>query len=34
MLPISVWHKYLNDLTVADALLDRLTSGAHARKLG
>jgi len=32
-LPISAWHEYLNDPTVADALLDRLTSGAHRLEL-
>lgn len=28
-LPVSAWHEYLNDPTVADALLDRLLNGAH-----
>ena len=28
-LPIGAWHDYLNDPTVADALLDRLLNGAH-----
>lgn len=32
-LPIGAWHEYLNDPTVADALLDRLTSGAHRLEL-
>jgi DNA replication protein DnaC len=32
-LPISAWHQYLNDPTVADALLDRLTSSAHRLEL-
>lgn len=32
-LPISAWHEYLSDPTVADALLDRLTSGAHRIEL-
>src|SRR5947207_1371286 len=32
-LPISAWHDYLSDPTVADALLDRLTSGAHRIEL-
>jgi len=32
-LPISAWHGYLSDPTVADALLDRLTSGAHRIEL-
>ncbi|HZS05912.1 MAG TPA: IS21-like element helper ATPase IstB [Blastocatellia bacterium] len=32
-LPISAWHEYLNDPTVADALLDRLLDGAHRLEL-
>lgn len=32
-LPISAWHEYLNDPTVADALLDRLLNGAHRLEL-
>lgn len=32
-LPISSWHEYLNDPTVADALLDRLLAGAHRVEL-
>lgn len=32
-LPISAWHQYLNDPTVADALLDRLLNGAHRLEL-
>jgi len=32
-LPISAWHEYLNDPTVADALLDRLLNGAHRIEL-
>lgn len=33
-LPIARWHEYLNDdPTVADALLDRLLSGAHRIEL-
>jgi len=28
-LPVSSWHDYLNEPTLADALLDRLLSGAH-----
>lgn len=32
-LPIAHWHEYLNDPTVADALLDRLLSGAHRIEL-
>lgn len=32
-LPVSAWHAFLNDPTVADALLDPLTSGAHRLEL-
>ncbi len=32
-LPISSWHEYLNNPTVADALLDRLLSSAHRIEL-
>lgn len=32
-LPISAWHEYLDDPTVADALLDRLLNGAHRIEL-
>lgn len=32
-LPIGSWHQYLNDPTVADALLDRLLNGAHRIEL-
>jgi len=32
-LPINAWHEYLNDPTVADALLDRLLNGAHRLEL-
>lgn len=32
-LPISAWHNYLNDPTIADALLDRLLNGAHRIEL-
>ncbi len=32
-LPVSSWHEYLNDPTVADALLDRLLSQAHRLEL-
>jgi len=28
-LPVSAWHQYLNEPTVADAIMDRLTAGAH-----
>jgi DNA replication protein DnaC len=32
-LPIRAWHEYLNEPTVADALLDRLLNGAHRLEL-
>ncbi|MEJ7665273.1 MAG: IS21-like element helper ATPase IstB [Hymenobacter sp.] len=32
-LPVGSWHEYLNDPTVADALLDRLLSHAHRLEL-
>ncbi len=32
-LPVARWHEYLNDPTVADALLDRVLSGAHRIEL-
>lgn len=32
-LPICNWHEYLNEPTVADALLDRLLNGAHRLEL-
>ena len=28
-LPISLWHEYIGDATIADAILDRLLSSAH-----
>lgn len=32
-LPIDKWHKYIGDLTVADAILDRIVHNAHQLKL-
>lgn len=32
-LPVSAWHQYLNEPTVADAIMDRLTAGAHRIEL-
>jgi DNA replication protein DnaC len=32
-LPVRAWHEYLNEPTVADALLDRLLNGAHRLEL-
>ncbi len=32
-LPVSSWHEYLGDPTLADALLDRLLSQAHRLEL-
>ena len=28
-LPVSAWHEWLNDPTLADAILDRIVHGAH-----
>jgi DNA replication protein DnaC len=27
--PVDLWHEYIGDATIADAILDRLLSGAH-----
>jgi DNA replication protein DnaC len=27
-LPVSKWYEYINDLTLADAIMDRMTAGA------
>ena len=32
-LPVAKWFEYINDPTLADAILDRLTSGAHRIEL-
>jgi DNA replication protein DnaC len=32
-LPIAKWHEYINDPTLADAILDRLTANAHRIEL-
>jgi DNA replication protein DnaC len=32
-LPVSAWYEYLNEPTVADAIMDRLTAGAHRIEL-
>ncbi|SIT34813.1 DNA replication protein DnaC [Filimonas lacunae] len=32
-LPVAKWHEYLNDPTLADATLDRLTANAHRVEL-
>lgn len=32
-LPVAKWHDYLNDPTLADAILDRLTANAHRVEL-
>lgn len=32
-LPVAKWHEYLNEPTIADAILDRLTPNAHRIKL-
>lgn len=28
-LPVSAWHEYIHEPTVADAIMDRMTAGAH-----
>lgn len=32
-LPVSKWHEYINDPTLADAILDRVTANAHRIEL-
>lgn len=32
-LPISAWHQYLNEPTLADAIMDRMTASAHRIEL-
>jgi len=32
-LPVSTWHEYLNEPTLADAIMDRLTAKAHRIEL-
>lgn len=32
-LPVGAWHEYINEPTIADAILDRLTAGAHRIEL-
>ncbi|MHB1921656.1 MAG: ATP-binding protein, partial [Chitinophagaceae bacterium] len=32
-LPVSNWHEYIGDPTLADAILDRLTANAHRIEL-
>ena len=32
-LPVSKWYEYINDPTLADAILDRLTANAHRIEL-
>lgn len=32
-LPVSKWYEYINDPTLADAILDRLTAGTHRIEL-
>ena len=32
-LPVSKWHEYINEPTLADAILDRLTAKAHRIEL-
>lgn len=32
-LPVAKWHEYINELTIADAVMDRLTAHAHRIEL-
>ena len=32
-LPFSIWYEYLGEPTLADAIMDRLTAGAHKLEL-
>jgi len=32
-LPVSAWHEYINEPTIADAIMDRLTANAHRIEL-
>ena len=32
-LPVARWHGYINDSTLTNAILDRLTAGAHRIEL-
>ena len=32
-LPVAKWYEYINDPTLADAILDRLTANAHRIEL-
>jgi DNA replication protein DnaC len=32
-LPVSAWHEYIQEPTIADAIMDRLTAGAHRIEL-
>jgi len=32
-LPVSKWHEYINEPTIADAIMDRLTANAHRIEL-
>jgi DNA replication protein DnaC len=32
-LPVSKWHDYINEPTLADAIMDRLTARAHRVEL-
>ena len=32
-LPVAKWYEYINDPTLADAILDRLTADAHRIEL-
>ncbi|WP_407920904.1 ATP-binding protein [Filimonas effusa] len=32
-MPASAWHEYINEPTLADAIMDRLTAKAHRIEL-
>jgi DNA replication protein DnaC len=32
-LPVSAWHEYIHEPTIANAIMDRLTTGAHRIEL-
>ena len=32
-LPVANWHQYINESTIADAIMDRLTANAHRFEL-
>lgn len=32
-LPVSAWYEYINEPTIADAIMDRMTANAHRIEL-